>query len=747
MSPVNFVYCESAWEYEQALEALWGARRLALDIETYGPEPYADDRDAAVDPHRGRISLIQLKADGGPVYVLDWLRLRDGVSWEPLLGLLKGAEQVVIHNAAFELRFLRAELGLRLGNACCTLLAAQLVSNATGSKFHRQCGHGLDDLLRDYLGVHLQGKGSLQVSSWRVRPLSAEKLAYAAADVEWLLPLWDLLVQTLTNPLPDGPLHPRAPKEMDKPMGLGMGRALQIELEALPAFATMQLNGMPANRALLDYYYEQMGRRVNEAALRAGRLLGLPEDPPDLFTGEVRPGRETLRLLNCPVRLAERLRRSTRLQALDNAQTRTIARLQALFEEVDELGAPHLVGEERQRYQGLELLEEGVREANKQLLQAIIEYKRCKKALDIDLRRYINRETGCIHPNLRQIGASTGRSSCKGPNLQQINAKAAVSLPFGEFLNRLGLSRTGTDLDEAKFSLSQRECFVAPPGYVMVSCDYSSQELLVMAALSQDEVMLRAFTAPKTLVVDGVEYPNPDADLHVQNAANCCYPHLFQGQPKHLWDAIARDKSLTGTGVSARQRGKVLSYGTAYMQGARTMAEQNFVELEEAERWLENHRKAFRTFHRWAERLGKLGVAQGWLAHKLGTIRFVDEDNAKGEGESPARSAVNFAIQGLCAAIGKLALARLLPLVEERGGKLLSFVHDEVVFLLPGEVHLVPERCKVKDGYIVPYWQPSAEVAEGMQAAMRVMADVETEVLDGVLPGEVSGAAAPYWLH
>ena len=85
-----------------------------------------------------------------------------------------------------------------------------------------------------------------------------------------------------------------------------------------------------------------------------------------------------------------------------------------------------------------------------------------------------------------------------------------------------------------------------------------------------------------------------------------------------------------------------------YGSSAKSISELNFVKLKVAESWIEGHKRAYPVFHTWAANVGRLAEARGWAATQLGTMRFVNEGNAKGQEENVmGRLAVSHKIQGL----------------------------------------------------------------------------------------------------
>lgn len=81
------------------------------------------------------------------------------------------------------------------------------------------------------------------------------------------------------------------------------------------------------------------------------------------------------------------------------------------------------------------------------------------------------------------------------------------------------------------------------------------------------------------------------------------------------------------------------------MQTAKAMAELNYLEESVCQMWIDSHKKTYPVFHTWVEEQAHLATCRGWSANSQGRIRWVNEDNAKAQGASPARSAVNHQIQ------------------------------------------------------------------------------------------------------
>jgi DNA polymerase III epsilon subunit-like protein len=217
--------------------ALDNTARVGLDVETTG-----------LDPRTDRIRLLSLACDtidGGTfVYLVDCFDVDPSPLWEAL-----AAKELVIHNAAFDLRFL-ALLGLTpSGPIHDTMLLARLLAAGTNDRCR------LDDCCARYLGRTLDK--AAQRSDWSAGELAAEQLAYAAADVEVLV----LLYQTLTEKIKAADLE----------------RVAGIEDRALPAFVWLARSGVAFDRQAWDALTKEAQAAAQQlatqldAAARKGR--------------------------------------------------------------------------------------------------------------------------------------------------------------------------------------------------------------------------------------------------------------------------------------------------------------------------------------------------------------------------------------------------------------------------------------------------------------------------------------------
>jgi DNA polymerase I-like protein with 3'-5' exonuclease and polymerase domains len=153
-----------------------------------------------------------------------------------------------------------------------------------------------------------------------------------------------------------------------------------------------------------------------------------------------------------------------------------------------------------------------------------------------------------IHCSFKQYGAATGRVSCKSPNLQQIPSR-----PF--------VLSDGTEIDSGH---DVRQLFTASDGYVLMSCDYSGQEVRVTAHLSQDEKLIQAYR-------DGKD-------------PYCEIASLAFGVPYEECTEYRADGTFNPDGKKRRGEAKKIVLGVLYGRGIPSIAEQLHKTVQEAQK-------------------------------------------------------------------------------------------------------------------------------------------------------------------
>jgi DNA polymerase-1 len=238
----------------------------------------------------------------------------------------------------------------------------------------------------------------------------------------------------------------------------------------------------------------------------------------------------------------------------------------------------------------------------------------------------INPATGRLHTSFRQAVAATGRLSSTDPNLQNIPIR----------------SELGREI---------RRSFIADPGKVLVSADYSQIELRILAHLSADPVLRKAFA-------EGI-------DVHTQTAAE-----VF-GIP------------LEAVGPTERRVAKAVNYGLAYGQSDFGLARALDIPRTEARHYIERYFERFATVRRFMDEIVEKARRSGASFTLLGRRRPIPGLGARDYRARSAaeRVAQNTPMQGSGADIMKLAMLRVDRLLAQRRfrAELLLTVHDELV--------------------------------------------------------------------
>lgn len=239
----------------------------------------------------------------------------------------------------------------------------------------------------------------------------------------------------------------------------------------------------------------------------------------------------------------------------------------------------------------------------------------------------VSAEDGRVHTSLNQAATSTGRLSSLNPNLQNI--------PIRTERGRL-----------------VRKAFVADPGNCLISADYSQIELRILAHITEDPGLSKAF--------------HDDLDIHTATAAE-----VF---------AIPLDK------VTAENRriAKAVNFGIAYGQGAFGLADTLGIERKAAQEIIKRYFERFVGVKQYMENTVREGIEAGYVSTLFGRRRYIDELKSKNPmlRRAGERAAINAPIQGTAADLVKLAMIqvhRSLPV------PLLLQVHDELLFECPTE--------------------------------------------------------------
>ena len=240
--------------------------------------------------------------------------------------------------------------------------------------------------------------------------------------------------------------------------------------------------------------------------------------------------------------------------------------------------------------------------------------------------------TGRVHTSYSQTGAVTGRLSSSNPNLQNIPIRTEEGRRI-------------------------RKGFIAAPGHVLLSVDYSQIELRIAAHLAQDEGMLSAFRRGQ--------------DIHATTAAAIFAVPL---------EAVTKDQ---------RRHAKAINFGLIYGMSAFGLTRATDLTLPESENFIKMYFSEFPGVKTYLDGIRKSAAQQGYVETLLGRRRYFTQLGRAGASvqvrNREEREAINAPIQGTAADIMKIAMLGIPPALQKAGlgAQMLLQVHDELVLEVP----------------------------------------------------------------
>jgi len=263
---------------------------------------------------------------------------------------------------------------------------------------------------------------------------------------------------------------------------------------------------------------------------------------------------------------------------------------------------------------------------------AIIEYRNVAKLKStyLDTLPSLVGADGRVRTTFHQATAATGRLSSTDPNLQNIPIRTELGKQI-------------------------RRAFVAAPGQVLVSADYSQIELRILAHISGDDGLVRAF--------------QEDADVHSRTAAE-----VFQVPLAEVTDG-------------QRRAAKMVNYGIAYGLSPHGLSTRLRIPVEEAKGIIDRYFERYAGIHRYLEETVEGARKKGYVESLFGRRRYMPDLVSKNRNVSMAaeRAAINMPIQATAADLIKRAMLELEERLPKEGfqGRLLLQVHDELLFEAP----------------------------------------------------------------
>jgi len=256
----------------------------------------------------------------------------------------------------------------------------------------------------------------------------------------------------------------------------------------------------------------------------------------------------------------------------------------------------------------------------------------------------VNRETGRVHTSYNQTVTATGRLSSSNPNLQNIPIRTMEGKRI-------------------------RQAFIVPEGHAIISADYSQIELRVLAHLSEDEELLRAFESGE--------------DIHTRTASNIfgVFPDMVNQEMRRL--------------------AKVINFGIIYGMSPFGLSKELGITQKLAKTYIDEYFHRFHGVKRFIEALLDEARRKGFVTTLLGRRRYIPEINSRNVTvrQFAERMAMNAPIQGTAADIIKVAMLDIARSLKEKDllSSMIMQVHDELVFEVPeGERHDVIDLVRNK---------------------------------------------------
>jgi DNA polymerase-1 len=267
------------------------------------------------------------------------------------------------------------------------------------------------------------------------------------------------------------------------------------------------------------------------------------------------------------------------------------------------------------------------------LPKTLLEYRglaKLKSTYTDKLPQMINPRTGRVHTSYSQATAVTGRLSSSDPNLQNIPVR----------------TQEGRRI---------REAFIAPSGSVIISADYSQIELRIMAHLSGDAGLLRAFAE--------------DRDIHTATAAE-----VFGVGPEE----VSSDQ---------RRMAKVINFGLIYGMSAFGLASQLNLERGAAQAYIDRYFARYPGVADYMQRTREQARSTGFVETVFGRRLYLPEINSKNPArrQGAERAAINAPMQGTAADLIKLSMIAVQGWLDAGNlqGRMIMQVHDELVLEVP----------------------------------------------------------------
>ena len=565
-----------------------------------------DTESSGLNAHQDVLLLIQISTRDEN-FVFNVGELEEKMLRYLLDLILSRGIKVVSQNSKHDLKFIYHNYGILFTNIHDTMLAEALIFAGLGKKYQ-----SLDKLALKYLNVKMDKDDRETFIGKTDFSFTENQILYAERDASVLIPIMEGQLLML---------------ETKKQM-----KALDLEMRLEPVVAMMEYTGIPLDTKKWMSLYNEAIEGQKEYEMQLNKILF---DNFDKIAGKYSNALEALenvKYSKSKLKVKYRRKEWAEIVVKDEIKAYVIpminmnSHIQALHV-LKSLGVPAKNTDAKD----LEAFREGF-----EVVDVRIKYKFYAKRVGTygeDFLKHIDTVTGFVHTQLQQLGAATGRFSSGDPNMQNIIAEE-----------------------------SYRASFIARPGYLFGTTDYSNIELRIMGEVSKEPAFIDAF--------------NEGKDFHTETASL-----VFQVPYEE---------------VTKKQRtvAKSLNFGLIYGISAKGIARNFGIPLSEGQELLDNYFIQFPTLEFFITHFGNMCLEKGYSTSIMGRKRFLSfafkprNQQEYGELGQARRIAVNHIAQGTSADMIKLALIQMWynnPFGYENFRPVLT-VHDEIVVEFKEEI-------------------------------------------------------------
>ncbi|WP_273479193.1 bifunctional 3'-5' exonuclease/DNA polymerase [Acetivibrio straminisolvens] len=574
---------------------------FAFDFETSPRDKWRNDKSAALDAHKADITGISFSvSEGTAIYVP--LKHRSGRNaenqaaiWDYLKLLFESKDVIkVAHNLAFESMFLYAR-GIVLQKPCYDTIAASQLTLKSKWEFRSLADSGLKTLAPALCKAEMTEFSTVTEGRFfdELNPQDEKTVRYACADSDYTLRLYHVFNQWFDRFLPK---HRTIVEEVESPTSVYVG--------------IMKYNGILVDKSAMLKKQAEAAEKIVSIRKEIAGIIGNVEIGANASTSAFK--KYLFVDLGLPV-----MKTTAKHQEAADDET------MILLKEWCESNRPELA----------------------RLFDLVQEYRKWGKLKSTYIDgylRFIDEDTGRIHPDLIPLGTETGRFASRNPNMQ--NCPQKDNDPIGV-----------------------RKFIISPAGKVLLSLDFSQIELRVGAFYCRDKRMLETYRTGGDIHAQttSVIYRIPFEEAADKNA-----PHYKERRTIAKNCNFGVFYGLFPTGLQRTLKFKAGLNPT----------------LSECETIIQNLKSGYPGLAKWQDEVKKRAAVSCYSETWLGRRRYLlgIRSSDWGKKSFAERCALNTPIQGTAADILKLACGRIISGLPERLWlKPMLQIHDELVFELP----------------------------------------------------------------